>query len=102
MLSAEIYVGGPKDSVVTKHRAADRRRSELVRMSEPHPGDGTLNKGSVTRTMDAHPLNTTTRSALCNWPLFCAVKTFPPSFVVLKAESVMGVVRKGDGTGHVP
>ena len=74
LLSAGVYVGGPKDSVVTKHRAADCRRSELIRMSEPHPGDGTEKKGSVTRTMDAHPLNPTTPSALRNWPLFCDVK----------------------------
>ena len=38
--SAEIYGGGPKDSVVTEHRAANRPRSELVRMSEPPSGDG--------------------------------------------------------------
>ena len=66
--SAEVYVGGPKDSVATEHRAADRRRSELVRMSEPPSGDGALKNGSITRTMDAHLLNSTTRSALCNWP----------------------------------
>ena len=86
LLSAEIYVGGPKVSVVTKHRAADRRRSELVRMSEPHPGDGTLKKGSVTRTMDADPLNPKTRSALRNWPLFCAVKAYASLFVILIAR----------------
>ena len=43
--SAEIYVVGPKDSVVTEHRAADRRRSklsELARVSKPPSGDGAL------------------------------------------------------------
>ena len=44
---AEIYVGGPKDSVVTEHRAADRRRSELselARVSKPPFGDGAVKK----------------------------------------------------------
>ena len=81
--SAEIYVGGPKDSVVTEHRAANRRRTELVRVSEPPSGDGALRKGSVTRTTDAHRLNRTTRSALCDWPLLWAVKSYTPSFAVV-------------------
>ena len=68
--SAEIYVGGPKDSVISEYRAADRRRSELVRVREPPSGDGAFKNGSITRTMDAHLLISTTRSALCNWPLF--------------------------------
>ena len=67
--SAEIYVGGPKDSVIMEHRAADCRRSELVQVSEPPSGDGALKNESITRTVDAHLLNSTTRSALCNWPL---------------------------------
>ena len=53
-----------------EHRVADRRRSELAPVTEPHPGDGELKKGSVTRSMDAHLLNSTICSALRNWPLF--------------------------------
>jgi len=45
-----------------EHRAADHRRSELVWVSEPPSGDGALKKGSITRTMDAHLLNSTTHS----------------------------------------
>ena len=62
--SVEIYVGGPKDSVVTEHRAADRRTSELLGVSEPPSDDGALKKRSVTRTMDSHLLNGTTCSPL--------------------------------------
>jgi len=37
-------VGASKDSVVTEHRAADRCRSELVRVSEPPSSDGALER----------------------------------------------------------
>ena len=37
-------MGGPKDSILTEHRAADRRRSELVRVSEQPSGDGALER----------------------------------------------------------
>ena len=46
-------MGEPRDSVLTEHRAADRRKSELVWVGEPPSDDGALKKGSVTRTMDA-------------------------------------------------
>ena len=41
-LSAELYMGGPKDSIVTEYRVADRCRSELVQVGEPACGDCTL------------------------------------------------------------
>ena len=53
-------MGGPRDSVLTEHRAADRRKSA----GDPPPDDGALKKGSVTRTMDARLLNSRIRSPL--------------------------------------
>ena len=57
-------MGKPRDSVLTEHRAADRRKSELVRVGDPPSADGALKKGSVTRTMDARLLNSRIRSPL--------------------------------------
>ena len=50
-------MGGPGHSVLTEHRAADRRKSELVRVGDPPSADGALNKGNVIRTIDARLLN---------------------------------------------
>ena len=56
---------GPRASVLTEHRAADRRRkSELVRVGDPPSDDGALKQGSVTRTMDGRLLNSRIRSPL--------------------------------------
>ena len=57
-------MGGPRDSVLTEHSAADRRKSELVRVGEPPSDDGALSKGNVIRTIDARLLNSRTRSPL--------------------------------------
>ena len=57
-------MGEPRDSVLTEQRAADRRKSELVRVGEPPSDDGALNKGNVTRTMVARLLNSRIRSLL--------------------------------------